>query len=205
MSLSACFSRRSTRDARTRRASRAPVLQHARVQEVLVDRGEFVLEDLVEMRNDFGVALHDELLELETGTGRGRGPESRSLRGAGPGIKGFVEHLPGAGLAGTAAGGDARCRTAVARNEHTPSSMAWCSRFSEMPWQTQTYMRCDPSALILVDERISIATSHSHCGNPDPPLGGLPNFRSGPGRCGVHHRRPFFFRVPAGAGPARIP
>jgi hypothetical protein len=32
------------------------------VKEVLVDRGEFVLEDLVEVRNDFGVALHDELL-----------------------------------------------------------------------------------------------------------------------------------------------
>jgi hypothetical protein len=32
------------------------------VQEVLVDRREFVLEDLVEMSNDLRVALHDELL-----------------------------------------------------------------------------------------------------------------------------------------------
>jgi hypothetical protein len=28
------------------------------MQEVLVDRGQFVLEDLVEMRDDFDVALH---------------------------------------------------------------------------------------------------------------------------------------------------
>ena len=31
-----------------------PVLQHPRMQEVLVDRREFVLEDLVQMRNDSG-------------------------------------------------------------------------------------------------------------------------------------------------------
>jgi hypothetical protein len=29
------------------------------MQEILVDRGQFVLEDLVEMSNDFDVALHD--------------------------------------------------------------------------------------------------------------------------------------------------
>jgi hypothetical protein len=34
-------------------------------------------------------------------------PESRSLRGPGPGIKGFVEDLAGAGLAGATARGDA--------------------------------------------------------------------------------------------------
>jgi hypothetical protein len=28
------------------------------MQEILVDRGQFVLEDLVEMSNDFDVALH---------------------------------------------------------------------------------------------------------------------------------------------------
>ena len=36
-----------------------PVLQHAGMQEILVDCGQFVLEDLVEMSNDFDVALHD--------------------------------------------------------------------------------------------------------------------------------------------------
>jgi hypothetical protein len=36
----------------------APVLQHARVQEVLVDGGELELELLVQVLNDLGVALH---------------------------------------------------------------------------------------------------------------------------------------------------
>src|SRR5690606_8949143 len=36
----------------------APVLQHLGVQEVLVDRGEFVVERLVEELDDLGIALH---------------------------------------------------------------------------------------------------------------------------------------------------
>ncbi|MNS69588.1 hypothetical protein D3C72_1029050 [compost metagenome] len=36
----------------------APVLQHLGVQEVLVDRGQLVVEDLVEEFDDLGVALH---------------------------------------------------------------------------------------------------------------------------------------------------
>ncbi|MET3146617.1 UNVERIFIED_ORG: hypothetical protein ABIB63_002415 [Xanthomonas axonopodis] len=36
----------------------APVLQHLGVQEVLVDRSEFVVEHLVEVLDDLGIALH---------------------------------------------------------------------------------------------------------------------------------------------------
>src|SRR5690606_27307251 len=36
----------------------APVLQHLGVQEVLVDRGELVVERLVEVLDDLGIALH---------------------------------------------------------------------------------------------------------------------------------------------------
>jgi hypothetical protein len=77
------------------------------MQEVLVDGGQFVLEDLVQVRNDFGVALH--------GVGSGGWLEdaavaalkSGSLRGPRAGIKRpGVEHFPCAGLAGPAAGGD---------------------------------------------------------------------------------------------------
>jgi hypothetical protein len=40
------------------------------MQEVLVDRGQFVLEDLVQVRNDFDVALHGEALPVYVdGTG----------------------------------------------------------------------------------------------------------------------------------------
>ena len=38
----------------------APVIQHARVQEVLVDGGELVLQELVELGDDLRIALHDE-------------------------------------------------------------------------------------------------------------------------------------------------
>ncbi len=38
----------------------APVLQHARMQKILVDRGQFVLQDRVQMLDDFGVAFHSE-------------------------------------------------------------------------------------------------------------------------------------------------
>jgi hypothetical protein len=77
------------------------------MQEVLVDGGQFVLEDFVEVRNDFGVALH--------GVGSGSrlwdaavaAQKSGSLRGPRAGIKRpGVEHFPGTGLAGPAAGGD---------------------------------------------------------------------------------------------------
>src|SRR3546814_15886602 len=40
-------------------ASDAPVLQHAVVQEVLADRGQLVLQHLVEMLDDILVAFHD--------------------------------------------------------------------------------------------------------------------------------------------------
>ena len=40
----------------------APVLEHARVQEVLVDRCQFVLEAKVQELDDFGVAFHGALL-----------------------------------------------------------------------------------------------------------------------------------------------
>ena len=58
------------------------------MQEVLVDRREFVLEDLVQVRNDVGVALHDDLQVAGQGRGRApqvtkpeaRGPESRVCR-----------------------------------------------------------------------------------------------------------------------------
>src|SRR5690606_10557568 len=36
----------------------APVLQHLGMQEVLVDRGELVVERLVEVFDDLGIALH---------------------------------------------------------------------------------------------------------------------------------------------------
>ncbi|MCY1242799.1 hypothetical protein D9M72_557890 [compost metagenome] len=36
-----------------------PVLQHLGMQEVLVDRGQLVVEDLVEEFDDLGVAFHD--------------------------------------------------------------------------------------------------------------------------------------------------
>src|SRR5690348_15673026 len=35
-----------------------PVAEHARMQEVLIDGGQFVLEDDVEMTNDAGIAFH---------------------------------------------------------------------------------------------------------------------------------------------------
>ncbi len=36
-----------------------PVVEHARVQEILIDRGEFVFQRLIEEFKYFGVALHD--------------------------------------------------------------------------------------------------------------------------------------------------
>ncbi|MNY55661.1 hypothetical protein D3C86_1916570 [compost metagenome] len=36
----------------------APVIVHARVQEVLVDRDQFVAKDLVQVLDDFLVAFH---------------------------------------------------------------------------------------------------------------------------------------------------
>ena len=39
----------------------APVLVHAAMQEILVDRGELVVQRLVEVLDDFGVALHRDL------------------------------------------------------------------------------------------------------------------------------------------------
>jgi hypothetical protein len=60
------------------------------------------------MSNDLRVALHDELLYLETDGGGACVPrESRSLRGARVRIKGLVEDLPGAGFAGPTAGSHA--------------------------------------------------------------------------------------------------
>jgi hypothetical protein len=75
------------------------------MQEILVDRSEFVLEDLVEVRDDFDVALHGvgsgSRLEGAAGAALGSG----SLRGGSGGIKFFaVEHPAGTRLAGTAAG-----------------------------------------------------------------------------------------------------
>ena len=42
-----------------------PVLEHAGVQKVLVDRGEFVLQHLVQVRNDFVVAFHGQVVSLD--------------------------------------------------------------------------------------------------------------------------------------------
>jgi bacterioferritin len=42
----------------------SPVAEHPRVQEVLVDRGELVAQDLVEVLDDFAVAFHALLLVL---------------------------------------------------------------------------------------------------------------------------------------------
>ncbi len=41
----------------------APVVQHAGMQEVLVDGGQLVLELLVQMLDDNGIAFHDGLLQ----------------------------------------------------------------------------------------------------------------------------------------------
>ena len=38
--------------------SRLSVLQHARVQEILINCGKFVLEDLVQVLDDSGVTFH---------------------------------------------------------------------------------------------------------------------------------------------------
>ncbi len=38
-----------------------PVLEHPRVQEILVDRGQLVLEDLVQVFDDGGIAFHSGL------------------------------------------------------------------------------------------------------------------------------------------------
>src|SRR5262245_39417286 len=73
------------------------------MQEVLVDRGQFVLEDLVEMLDDVGVAAHEGLRLAIT---RRRAAESRSLRGRGYRIKLVFEYLECAGFAGAAAGRD---------------------------------------------------------------------------------------------------
>jgi hypothetical protein len=83
-----------------------PVLQHAGVQEVLVDRSEFVLEDVVEVRNDFDVALHG--AHSAGRLRRASGRESRSLMGRRGGIKfPFVEHFARTRFAGPAARGNA--------------------------------------------------------------------------------------------------
>jgi hypothetical protein len=79
------------------------------MQEVLVDRSEFVLEDLVQVRDDFDVALHGDVLPGNV-DGVGQGPfRSGSLRRLLAGRKSpLVQQLASAGLACTAAGGDTR-------------------------------------------------------------------------------------------------
>lgn len=42
----------------------APLLEHAVVQKILVNRGELVFELRLKGGDDFGVALHKKLLEL---------------------------------------------------------------------------------------------------------------------------------------------
>jgi hypothetical protein len=77
------------------------------MQEVLVDGSEFVLEDLVQMRDDFGVAFHGVGSGCRLWDAAVAALESGSLRGASAGIKlPGVEHFPRTGFAGTAAGGD---------------------------------------------------------------------------------------------------
>jgi hypothetical protein len=43
------------------------MLHHAGVQEVLVDRGELVLQELVEFSDDLRIAFHGDLLTVPMG------------------------------------------------------------------------------------------------------------------------------------------
>jgi hypothetical protein len=56
-------------------ARQSPVIEHPRVQKVLVDRGQLVLEDLVQRLQDDGVALHRVLR-----TAKGADLEQRALK-----------------------------------------------------------------------------------------------------------------------------
>ena len=46
----------------------APMVEHAIMEEILVDRGQLVLEDLVQIIDDLWVALHGVILRI-AGTG----------------------------------------------------------------------------------------------------------------------------------------
>jgi hypothetical protein len=81
------------------------------MQEVLVDRGELVEQDLVQVTDDVDVALHAVAPVRLAGRAAVGAPGSRSLRGVGLGIKlATVEHLARTRLAGPAAGRHARAR-----------------------------------------------------------------------------------------------
>jgi hypothetical protein len=80
------------------------------MQEVLVDRGEFVVEDLVEVSDDVDVALHG-VAPVCRSRAADAAPESRSLRGRPLRSKLFaVEEFARAGFARAAAGRDTGAR-----------------------------------------------------------------------------------------------